>query len=74
MEVKRQKFNIKFYYYDPPCQRNGKLERKFQTNYGTIGGMLNDSGVECGFCKWFWDECTSTAIYFENNKGNKSRH
>jgi transposase InsO family protein len=38
-------------------QRNGKVERKFQTLYGRIRAMLNDSGLEDGIQDGHWAEC-----------------
>jgi transposase InsO family protein len=41
---------IKFEYSGPRTpQTNGKIERKFQTLYGRIREMMNDSGIEGDF-------------------------
>jgi transposase InsO family protein len=42
-------YNIKFEFSGPRTpQRNGKVERKFQTFYGRIRAMLNHAGFENG--------------------------
>jgi hypothetical protein len=64
---KQQNINIKFEFSGPRTpQRNGKVERKFQTLYGRIRAMFNDAGIEGDFRKGLWAECTSTATYYDN--------
>jgi hypothetical protein len=49
---KQQNVNVKFEFLGPRTpQRNGKVERKFQTLYGRIRAMFNDAGIEGDFCK-----------------------
>jgi hypothetical protein len=51
-EFKRQNFDMKFEYSGPRMpQRNGKVERKFQTVYGRICSFLNDAGNDGDFRK-----------------------
>ena len=65
--VSEQNLDVKFEYTGPLTpQRNGKAERKFQTLYGRIRAMFNDAGIEGDFRKGVWDECASTATYYEN--------
>jgi hypothetical protein len=41
-------FGIKFEFLGPRTpQRNGKVERKFQTHYGRIRAILNGVSLEC---------------------------
>ena len=49
---------IKFEFSGPRTpQRNGKVERKFQTLYGRICAMLNDAGLENDIRSGVWSEC-----------------
>jgi hypothetical protein len=52
-------------------QRNGKVERKFQTLYGRIRSMFNDSGIVDEIRDGPWAECASTASFNENRIVNK---
>jgi hypothetical protein len=52
-------------------QRYGKVERKFQTLYGRIWAMFNDSGIVDEIRDGFWAECASTASFYENRIVNK---
>jgi hypothetical protein len=54
--------------YNGPCtpQRNGKVERKFQTMYGRIQAIMNDSEIDGEFRDGLWAECASTAAYHDN--------
>jgi hypothetical protein len=63
-ECKEQNLEVKFEYSGTRTpQRNGKVERKFQTLYGRIRAMMNDSEVGGKFCDGLWAECASTATY-----------
>jgi hypothetical protein len=49
---KQQNVDVKFEFSGPRTpQRNGKVERKFQTLYGRIRAISNDAGIEGDFCK-----------------------
>jgi hypothetical protein len=55
-------------------QRNGKVERKFQSLYGRIRAMMNDSEIDGEFRDGLWAECASTATYYDDsiiNMGKK---
>jgi hypothetical protein len=66
-ESKQQNLTIKFE-YSGPCtpQRNGKVERKFQTMYGRIRAMMNDSEIDGEFRDGLWAECACTDTYYDN--------
>jgi hypothetical protein len=53
------------------AQRNGKVERKFQTLYGRIRDMFNDSGIVDEIRDGLWAECASTTSFYENRIVNK---
>jgi hypothetical protein len=56
-------------------QRNGKVERKFQTLYGRIQAMFkNDAGIEGDFCKGLWAECASIATFYDSIIVKKSHN
>jgi hypothetical protein len=42
------------------------VDRKFQTPYGGIRVLLNDTGIDGKFRKGVWSECASTAIFYES--------
>jgi transposase InsO family protein len=64
---KRQNVDVKFEFSGPMTpQKNGKVERKFQTLYGRIRAMFNDAGIEGNFRTGLWAECESTATYYDN--------
>jgi hypothetical protein len=73
-ECKLQNLAVKFE-YSGPCtpQRNGKIERKFQTLYGRIRAMMNDSGIDGEFRDGLWAEYASTATYYDNLIINKDK-
>jgi hypothetical protein len=54
--------------------RNGKVERKFQTLYGRIRAMLNDSGIVDEIRHGLWAECASTASFYENRTRQHNNH
>jgi hypothetical protein len=71
-ECKQQNLAVKFEYSGPRTpQRNGKVERKFQTLYGRIRAMMNDSEIDGEFRDGLWAECASTATYYDNLIINK---
>jgi hypothetical protein len=45
-------------------QRNGKVERKFQTLYGRICAMLDDAGLEDDVRSGVWSECANTVTFY----------
>jgi hypothetical protein len=59
--------NIVFEYAVPrTAQRNGKVERMFQTLYGRVRAMLNASGLQEKNQKWNQAECLPTATFYSN--------
>jgi uncharacterized protein YqeY len=73
-ECKQKKLAVKFEYSGPRTpQRNGKVERKFQTLYGRIPAMMNDSEIDGEFRDALWAECASTATYYDNLIINKDK-
>ena len=64
-ECKSKGLGIAFEYAGPRTpQRNGKVERKFQTLYGRIRAMLNGAGLQEGIRSRIWAECASTAKFY----------
>ena len=55
-------------------QRNGKVERKFQTLYGKIRAMFNASGIDGEIRNVLWAECASTASFYEKRILSKATH
>ena len=71
---KQQNLQVKFEFSGPRTpQRNGKVERKFQTLYGRIRAMMNSAGIEGDFRKGLWAECASTATFYENIIVNREK-
>ena len=71
---KQLNLGVKFEFSGPRTpQRNGKVERKFQTLYGKIRAMFNDSGIENEIRHGLWAECASTATFYENRITNKEK-
>jgi len=65
---------VKFEFSGPRTpQRNGKVERKFQTLYGRIRAMFNGSGISDDLRHGLWAECASTACFYENRIINKEK-
>ena len=59
--------NVSFEYSGPRTpQRNGKVERKYQTLYGRIRAMLNGAGLRDEVRSGIWAECASTATFYSN--------
>ena len=66
-ECKSKGLGITFEYSGPRTpQRNGKVERKFQTLYGRIRAMLNGAGLQEEMRSGIWAECASTATFYSN--------
>ena len=64
---KQQQLGVTFEFSGPRTpQRNGKVERKFQTLYGKIRAMFNASGIDGEIRHGLWAECASTASFYEN--------
>jgi transposase InsO family protein len=60
-------FEIKFEFSGPRTpQRNGKVERKFQTLYGRIRAILNGAGLEGELKDKIWAECVMNVTYLSN--------
>jgi hypothetical protein len=56
-ECKQQNLAVKFEYSGPRTpQRNGKVERKFQTLHGRIRSIMNDSKIDGEFRDELWAE------------------
>jgi hypothetical protein len=73
-ECKQQNLTVKFEYSGPRTpQRNGKVERKFQTLYGRIRAMMNDSEIDGELRDGLWAEYASTATYYDNLIINKDK-
>jgi hypothetical protein len=54
-------------------QRNGKVERKFQTFFGRIRAILNNARLEEGLRSGVWAECARTTTFLSNVTALKSR-
>jgi hypothetical protein len=66
---------IKFEFSGPRTpQRNGKVERKFQTLYGRIRAMLNDAGLEDDVRSGVWSECANTVTFLSNITSTKTQN
>jgi hypothetical protein len=66
-------FGIKFEFSGPRTpQRNGKVERKFQTLYGRIRPMLNGAGLDGELRDKIWAECVMNVTYLSNIMSTKS--
>jgi hypothetical protein len=60
-------FGIKFEFLGPRTpQRNGKVERKFQTLYGRIRPMLNGDDLEDELREKIWVKCVMNVTYLSN--------
>jgi hypothetical protein len=65
-------FGIKFEFPGPRTpQRNGKVERKFQTFYGRIRSMLNCAGLKDELRNKIWAESELTVTYLSNIMSTK---
>jgi hypothetical protein len=62
-----QGYGVKFEFSDPRTpQRNGKVERKFQTFFGRIRAMLNSAGLKDDLRSGIWSECAMTVTFLSN--------
>ena len=60
-------YGIKFEFSGPRTpQRNGKVERKFQTFFGRIRAMLNSAGLKDNLRSGVWAECAMTVTFLSN--------
>jgi hypothetical protein len=58
---------MKFEFSGPQIsQRNGKMERKFQTFFGRIRAMLNSAGVKDQLRSGIWAEFAMTVMFLLN--------
>jgi hypothetical protein len=64
-EIKSLGINFEFSCPRTP-QRNGKVERKFQTLYGRIRAMLNGANLEGELRDKIWAECVMNVTYLSN--------
>ena len=65
---------IKFEFSGPrTTQRNGRVERKFQTLYGRIRAILNDAGLENEIRSGVWSECANNVTFLSNITSIKAR-
>ena len=66
-------YGFKFEFSGPRTpQRNGKVERKFQTLYGRIRSMLNGAGLEGQMREKLWAESVMMVTYLSNILSTKS--
>jgi hypothetical protein len=66
-ECRSKGYNVKFEFSGPRTpQRNGKVERKFQTFFGRIRAMLNNAGVKDQLRSGVWAECAMTVTFLSN--------
>jgi hypothetical protein len=66
-------FGIKFEFLGPRTpQRNGKVERKFQTLYGRIRAILNGANLGGELRDKIWVECAMNVTYVSNIISTKS--
>ena len=66
--------NIIFEFSGPRTpQRNGKVERKFQTFYGRIRATLNCAGLKDRVRHGVWAECANTVTFLSNITALKSK-
>jgi transposase InsO family protein len=66
-------FGIKFKFSGPRTpQRNGKVERKFQTLYRRFRAILNGAGLEGELRDKIWAECVMNVTYLSNIMSTKS--
>jgi hypothetical protein len=73
-ECKSKALNIIFAFLGPKTpQRNGKVERKFQTFYGRIRATLNFAGLKDRMRHGVWAECANTVTFLSNIIALKSK-
>jgi hypothetical protein len=67
--------NIKFEFSGPRTpQRDGKVERKFQTFYGRIRATLNNGELEDSIRTGVWVECARVTTFLSNITSIKAKH
>jgi hypothetical protein len=62
---KAMESNLNFLVLEPPLQ-NVKVERKFQTFFWRIKGMLNSEGLKDQLRSGVWAECALTVTFLSN--------
>jgi hypothetical protein len=66
--------NFKFEFSGPSTpQRNGKVERKFQTSYGRIRALLNCARLMDTLRSGVWAECARTDTFLSNITSAKNK-
>jgi hypothetical protein len=66
-EYRSKGYNMKFEFSGPQTpQRNGKVERKFQTFFRRIRAMLSSAGVKHKLRSGVWEECAMTLTLLLN--------
>jgi hypothetical protein len=69
-----QGFGMKFKFSVPRTpQRNGKVERKFQTFFGRIRAMLNSSGLNDQLRSGVWSDSSMTVTFLSNITAIKNK-
>jgi hypothetical protein len=67
MALYREVFRLKFEFSSRRTPlRNGEIERKFQTLYGSVRSILNHVGIKDKMRRSIWVECASTVRYYAN--------
>ena len=67
-------YGINFEFSGPRTpQRNGKVERKFQTFFGRIRAMLNSAGFTDQVRSGVWAECAMTVTFLSNITSIKNK-
>jgi hypothetical protein len=65
---------VKFEFSSPRTpQRNGKVERKFQTFFVRIRAMLNSAGVKDQLRSGVWTECAMIVMFLLNVTSIKNK-
>ena len=73
-ECQSKGYGINFEFSGPRTpQRNGKVERKFQTFFGRIRAMLNSAGLKDHLRSGVWAECAMTVTFLSNITSIKNR-
>jgi hypothetical protein len=66
-ECRSKGYNMNFEFSAPRTpQRNGNMERKFQTLFGRIRAMLNRAGVKDQLISGVWAECAMIVTFISN--------
>jgi hypothetical protein len=73
-ECRSKGYDIKFEFSSPQNpQRNGKVERKFQTFFGRIRTMLNSASVKDQLKSGVCAECEMTVTFLSNVTSIKNK-